>query len=169
MDVETLIVFLIVAAWALSQLFSGKKRPAGTPPRPGRERSSDVDEALREIREALSTPGPSRTEPDPAEPRTKAHDVPPIGEEETPFEALPAFEERFETALDRHVADTRPSEDTEREAVLEEGLEVERVAAVIAPSGAPHDVLRRLRTPEALREAVLLRDILGPPRARQLP
>lgn len=159
MDSE-LLSLLALGLYLLYRLFTGRggQRPqAPRPPDAEPAAANELEEALREIREALGMEVPENR-PAPASPPAVPTPSPPPRRpeffplerttQETVREPQPAAPAEWDAAASRANPDTPPA---------------------AAPTTAAHrpDILGRLRTPAAARDAFVLSELLGPPRSRR--
>ena len=145
MDAELLIYLALFVIYLVFQVLAQRKKQRH--PSPDQEdHDFSLDDALREIRGVLTGTEPERTpapEPTPEQPRSLA--------ELATSSADPAPE----TSTAQYIEDADiPDVTLERLGRSGDGV-------------SPTSVLRRLRSRDAAREAVLLGEILGPPRARR--
>ena len=151
MDIETLFYIAIAAIYILSQVLGGKKkkptpgRTGGPPTRPDRaprqqqrNETSEMDEALREIRRALGweTPEPEPAPAPPAPPPDReSKPIPPASIEKKQARTIPkARIEQRESAVER----ARPAKERARRSF-------ERVAPEWVTAQAPEDVEAHLQ------------------------
>ncbi|NBC18107.1 MAG: hypothetical protein GVY18_12420 [Bacteroidetes bacterium] len=154
MDFELLIYLAFIAIYLVFQLLAQRKKqqqPTTEEPTDGYE--GTLDDALQDIRDVLSGTPPSRSEA-PVPTKTKQ---PATTTTSTPLEELTSSttDPAPGTTTAEYIQDTDIPDVT-----------LERLGA--SESGVPTSTIyRRLRDPEAAREAVLLSEILGPPRAQR--
>ena len=179
-SVEGQVVALVIAGIiALINWLTKKNESADTPPtpqaRPPQTGAEAEAERMRKFMEALGLPGNQAPKPisRPATPRVKAAPPPlprkrPRSLDEAPAPSLPVEQ--------LHVAELRtpevPEFHTKSSEVSAIPTEVKTVAApdpyASSQRQTPVDELRRLlRSPSEIRSALLLREILGPPRGLQ--
>lgn len=187
MDSETLFSLVLIVIYFLFQAFSGKKKQKGKPrpvpqerpeaPRSTGSQPQTLEEALREIREALGAPRPEPAEQKPSSPEPAAERPHPLIESR-PASLPPAPPKRWEMPRRQEF---QPVAKEHREAHflkdIEEAGPYRPVADVETDRGldeqpAPlskrqRTLRRRLKEPKATRDAVLLAEILGPPRAKR--
>ena len=189
------LFFLVYLVFQL--LGARKKRPAGTKPSPapdnrprpagGSSEEVTLDDALREIRQALGMETPSpKPVPEPASPTRaplpKRAPIPRSRLEKTEnryereeelidLAAPPEWGDEFKE-LEKHYSD-HEFEALPRGVEGYEDPHYRKPAASRTPSAytqvrrpatTPGRVLRKLSTPKAAREAFVLHEILGPPR-----
>ncbi|GIV58504.1 MAG: hypothetical protein KatS3mg042_1417 [Rhodothermaceae bacterium] len=137
MDFETIFWLLMLGLYLLLQFAGRTKKPPQPQPETGSvdETDTTLEEALREIREALATEPPPPTLPPVPEP-------PPPRPRLEPRATLPAATLPPETLPSETVPSTAPPPRR--------------------PGGSP--LARRLRSTATLREAFILKTILDPPR-----
>lgn len=197
MDALVLILMIIMyLVWqAMTSVGSKEKpRPSSEQPQgPSRPRQAaeggELDEALREIREALGGPAPptrtprempgqrpppSRSQREPADARRARreeleHQRREVEQETRRYEeqtrsAMQEQIERQRKLSERAAAAERRAEG--RDAAIDTPLQVERRADRDrrAPTG---NLTERFFDPESLQEAVVMNEILAPPRARR--
>lgn len=180
MDLFELVILLIFfLAPAIGRLFGKKESP---PPAPGpqetarREEGDPLSEALRQIREALGEPEPERTaEPDSArrdqpgrEPEPGFYEVSQVEPTAPPpvVSAPPARVRKPSTKPSRsQPIRTKPPKSVEPRPVdLTTPLAVQKPRS---SSPSPAALTRLLRDPQRAREALILHEVLGPPRSRR--
>ncbi len=154
MDFDTLMTLGIIGLYFLLRLFGGKKKgkPAPAADQPAPDSPAELDEALREIRIALGMEAP-----EPAPPPQSSPPPPPL-----PTAPRPRPAPHWMPAPSPHKTPPRegPLVDRRRPASLADPIvEVSHRHAVHAA------LLRRMRDPSVAREAMLLHEVLGPPRA----
>lgn len=166
MDSE-LLSLLALGLYLLYRLFTGRggQRPQPQSPRPPDAEpaaGNELEDALREIREALGMEAPEdRPAPAPAPappPAVPAPSPPP----RRPAEFFPMERKTQET-----VQETLPAPPAGWDAAASRaGLDTLPAAAPTTAARRP-GILGRLRTPAAARDAFVLSEILGPPRSRR--
>lgn len=157
---ETVITIALLILYVLVQVLGrNKKAPSPPSPPPGDDEApASLEDALREIREALegrsATPPPVPTAPSKAPPvfAEDRFEQAPI---EPPFAQRPFGEEQFERLGRRSAPRPAPR------------LAPRQTPSTPPPAASQPPLLDRLRSPEALRDAVILETLLGPPRARR--
>jgi hypothetical protein len=245
MDVETLTSLALLAFYLLYQVLSGRKqkqppKPSPSAPKPRPAPSSDLEEALREIQEALRQRPTAPPQPQPSAPSSArlpeglhtrrlpkdfqsghlpeglhapkvpeglhsgrvpkgmhspkvpgglhSQQVPkgmhsPVVKGRETF-ARPTYDDAFENA--EAIADYHRREDQAyRDFSLEDPFEqqtseafvpetvprqrrpVSKPASGTPPGGRPTSLLALLRKPGHLRDAILLQEILAPPRSKR--
>jgi hypothetical protein len=159
MDLETLGPLALILLYLLFQLFTRRKQPEKRPPLPRPEQAREdaqepatLQEALSEIRRAM---GMEEPEPYHAPPRPPAPVRAP--EWRRPVPATPT--RTRERGAPRKEKSLSPRRSTP---VLDDSPEAGADAHVRRQA-----LLERLSTPDSAREAVLLADILGPPKSRR--
>ncbi len=154
------ILLLLIITYGL---LAGARRKQPAKPQPERttpsKRDLALEEALREIREALGEPMRRPTSEQKREARPVAT--------ETEFRSLeqPPGPEFY--PLESTLDDTAPQEKRVLHAhspALDQPLETHHFAT---PSRQAQGWLRRLRHRKGVREAMVLAELLGPPRARR--
>lgn len=180
MDSETLFYLLLVVAYVVYQIVGSRnqsRKPSPRPQEPHPPRASEpesskpasasdeLDQALREIRQALGmepppAPAPSpapekKPQPVPAPKSVRPKTAPP--EPTSPQQAAPWAEQALEAESTEMIG--------EADTLLEE-VEV-RSQPASAPASRRPALLERLRTPGAARDAIVLSEILGPPRSKR--
>ena len=157
MDTDLIFALLVFVFWLASQVLGGRKKPRpaphrtppgdveGTPPGAALpEREDDLERALEEIRRTL---GGGMPEPVPEPVR------------EPPARPLPP--------PTKPVKKTASPPLTKR--IPPPRVDAPAPAAAAAAKRDDGDLRARLRRPAALREAVVLKEILGPPRSLRGP
>jgi hypothetical protein len=153
MDFELLIYLAFIVIYLVFQFLAqrNKQQPTAEEPVDGYE--GTLDDALRDIRDVLAGTPPSRPQkPAPTEP-----EAPAPAEAPTSLEDLTAStrDPAPDTTTAEYIKDTDiPDVTLERLGPTDEGV-------------SSSTIHRRLRNTEAAREAVLLSEILGPPRAQR--
>ncbi|GEM_PF-5476920 len=194
MDIQALLSILLVILYFILQAAGRNKkgrqqRPVPAPQRtPFPQHTSDPDDgmdewerALREIRTALGDvepePEPPRPTPVPR-PVPQQHERPPSAPKTAPaakHTPIPRAEDSFESP---HFEEWRSENFFERRAPVKKPAQVVPVSPSVpvpappvrkntpAPSRQRSPVLEALNEPETARNAIILGEILGPPRAR---
>jgi hypothetical protein len=195
MDFETLVTILLIVFYFVAQVASSKKRrqqpqrvpekkpvPTIATERPKRKVEPELEDALREIRTALGLPDttPAKSEQPRPQPKPAKLPAPPKAPAPVSVKTPPA---RLPTPRSVPVHPV-PASDFEHaripvEFVRPEGIEnfparrlkEERKPLASAPEKpieAPQaDVLGMLRKPQSLRDAIILSEVLGPPKSRR--
>ncbi len=188
MDYETLFYLAIAAIYILYQVLAGNKkkktRRPGTPlpPAPDAIDSAGptaaeptLDDALREIRQALGMEvpeAPPKPPPRPVEapaprPAAPPSEFKPVSTRfaDAEFEAKPTA---FGPAASLHKREPAPPARTAPARRTPAPGKVLKAKPTAPPESAlPADLTRRLRDPQAAREAFVLGEVLGPPRAHR--
>lgn len=163
MDFETLFWLILLGLYVLYQLVGGKKprpRPApapdaDAPAEAGDDLDRSLQEALREIREALGVEAPPAPEPPPAREPSSRPEWVPVEQEAWGAPRVPTRPREPAAPPSDRLPDTRDA-----------------VPAEPAAAGGPTPAQRlrhRLRERDTLREAVLLKEILDPPLSLRRP
>ena len=194
---EDFIWIILLIIYLVLQFVGSKKSPKrppaqGTPPgpRPGRPSGArsappagDLEDALREIREALGggRPSPAPTpKPEvevPLEPVSASVPTPlerRLEKEPMPLqkEPVPSWRERSgflgEERFERRSALAKPIKvETPRQVAAREHHTKQQTPAKVALSGDERAaLLRRLRDPQSVRDVIVLSAVLGKPRSR---
>ena len=175
-SVEGQVVALVIAGIiALINWLTKKNESAAAPPVPPKTGADAEAERMRKFMEALGLPADQAPKPvrRPSAPRAKAAPPPlprarPRSLDEAPAPSLPVEQ--------LHVAELRTPELPEFHTTSSEVSAIPTERALVAPLDpyaasqrqAPIDELRRLlRSKNEIRSAILLREILGPPRGLQ--
>lgn len=174
-----------------------KQRPGGGPPPPGAEEPAEhrppqsLEEALQEIRTALGggppPEEPETREPEPAVPRPQkvpeSREIRPrldYHRAEKPFSTEEAFESRPAPSAVKAPEGTVPGAQKVLPRKPRLGPDLSKGPPLRRPKSTPTQVpgvavpqgselLQRLRNPHTVREAIVLSEILGPPRALRKP
>lgn len=189
MDFETLFTLVLVIVYVIYQIVGSRgvqNKPSPRPeqsPRPKEPQRApggagdELDQALREIRQALGMEPPSPPEPAPQtartehEPMQEAHDRPEPPRPLAPWADVEAETVSTGAELEQSTAPwIEDSFETQPQALGEDSL-LEEVEVKVLPASASvsrrPQLLRRLREPGTARDAVILSEILGPPRSRR--
>lgn len=178
MDLDSLFPLLLLALYFLFRLVGRQKPPQRPHPLPPvddlPDERRDLDEALREIRIALGMEAP----PPPPEPPVRI-DQPTPFEQPVRFEQPAPFEQPVRMPAPPHPTPAQtpppvrsrsdtPTPGSSRQPAVPSRLHVQKEAETSEPKRSRRaDLMRRLRTPGSVREAILLSEILGPPRSRR--
>lgn len=188
MDFETLIFLLIALFYFFSLLGKNKqkqKRGQAPPPVEERPRDAEVDDALREIREALGWPGPQS---EPETQREEARTEPPLRRQDRvererrdpsprPVEPIPE-RARNNRRAEKPRAEARSRESTPSQFDRYTGpVDTARprkkeVRMKLPPPESPsqakrsagHPLLKQLRSSKGARQAVVFAEVIGPAR-----
>lgn len=181
MPFDVILVIAGVVLYLLFQALGNKKRtqqrptPSGGTTQPSEPPSMDMglEDALREIREALGGGRPPRerapeppTPPARPEPRLKPRPEPARSTRQPKYQGQ---EEYMPVAEDHREAHFLP--DLRKADQRRSPAELSRAAlptlSTAAPRRQPSTLLARLRDRRSARDAILLSEILGPPRAHK--
>jgi hypothetical protein len=191
--VAPLLFPIIILIVAIVKAFASARRDAGNLPPPGPFRPTESDaERQRRFREAVGLP-PGADLPPPVRPRTSANPPPlqpiqPAGAR--PFPGTPGRLRRAAPAppspvntprtlppAGRAPAAPAPAKVSPAPVAVAPATPVRQAApparpaaapvAAVSPSYTATALLPRLRNPSAIREAIILREVLGPPKALQ--
>jgi hypothetical protein len=156
---EILVVpIIVVAIWIIRAVFSGGEEAAGDAPRRKGEKTTDLDRFLREVRRRKQTADREEERPRRAETRARRSTAP--REEVAIPVALPVEEAPASGApvLATLVAAPLPA------------MPADASARSLPPppeSAALVGLRALLRSREGLRKAMILHEVLGPPRSRR--
>ena len=185
------IIIVAVAMWFLSNLFRGgederakgdaKGPPRRTPAGRGRPAGNDIDRFLEEInrrRKQAAERESTRTQPPPppaARPRPRTRTARPEAERGAAIPMVLPVEPARREAVRRPAPPPEPAKPqavrpVEQSPAPVSAVAQENVAPVLTVRPQPPALTQLqslLRTPQSLRTAFLLKEILGPPRCRR--
>jgi hypothetical protein len=178
MDIDILFGLALLVFYFLTQILGRKKRPQAPPretdysePSRGQEGTygPEVDDALREIREALGWP--SEVDPEPAPRSTTSAPAPqdrrtPLErarDEEAAQKRSPRTVKHDTSTQDRWVAAQKRAADRKKQLTAQFG-EGQGIPELKPQKRGPkvHPIAKKLRTPEGARDAVIYTEIFTP-------